>query len=103
MRHCNNLDVWVLSHEYDSNGFRAYLITAEGINLVPVISNAGTVELGATANAIGYMKISPDGNKLALAVRQIFFSGGPGYIELFDFNNNTGVVLVYMQYASGVD
>jgi gliding motility-associated-like protein len=108
IKHCNNTDVWVLSHHFGSNGFRAYLVTAAGINPVSVNSNVGTVHSGSSTNTIGYMKVSPDGNKLALAVRYTSSGNQPGYVEMFDFNNNTGavtnaLVLGNMQYAYGVE
>src|SRR5882672_8892581 len=58
--------------------------------LIPVISHVGsyepnTPEIGA---AIGQMKISPDGSKLAL----VYSNTSPSVAELYDFNNSTGVV-----------
>ena len=59
-----NTDIWVVSHALgNTNQFRAYLVTAAGINPVPVNSNSGTAYSGNTGNTIGYMKISPDGNR----------------------------------------
>ncbi|MEW6467848.1 MAG: PKD domain-containing protein [Bacteroidota bacterium] len=108
IRHCNNTDVWVVTHRWGSNQFSAYLVTAAGVNVTPVNSNNGTVHSGSSANTIGYMKVSPDGNKLAVAVRYTTGGGQPGYVELFDFNNQTGVVsngfvLSNIQYAYGVE
>jgi len=88
VKHANGRDIWVLAHEWDSDAFDAFLVKPSGLDTVPVISNAGTVQTGtiATKNAVGFMKFSPDGRKIALA------SYGAMLIELFDFNNATGVV-----------
>src|SRR5258705_708686 len=92
IRHCNNTDTWVISHHWGTNQFRAYLVTAAGINPVPVSSAVGTVHTGSNTSTIGYLKVSPDGNKIAIAVRYTSAGGQPGYVELADFNNATGVV-----------
>jgi gliding motility-associated-like protein len=86
IRHCNNQDVWVVTHDYNSNAFRTYLVTAAGVNPVPVISNAGQVVGGATTDVIGQIKGSPNGRKLASA------TGNPQSFELFDFDPATGIV-----------
>ncbi|MDQ1265610.1 MAG: hypothetical protein QG635_761 [Bacteroidota bacterium] len=88
VRHSNGEDIWVIVHEWGSDSFRAYLIDKDSISTVPVISHSGSVHTGGYANgdAIGYMKTSTDGKKLALAMqsRRLF--------ELFDFDNSTGLV-----------
>lgn len=89
VKHRNNKDIWVLAHGYNSNAFYAYLLTASGVANAtkPVTSTSGTVHNGnITNNAIGYMKASPDGRKLALGVR------GMKLYELVDFDNATGIV-----------
>ena len=89
IQHCNNKDIWVVTREYDSNGFRAYLVTSAGVNPVPVISNAGLVILanGWGRSAIGQLKASADGKRIASASNFTI-----NRFELFDFNNSTGVV-----------
>lgn len=109
IKHCNNTDMWVVSHHWGSNEFRAYLVTATGINPAPVVSPVGTVHTGSNTSTIGYMKVSPDGNKIAVAVRYTSAGGQPGYVEMADFNNATGVVTNAfvlsnsMQYAYGLE
>ena len=72
VRHCNGKDVWIVSHEYNSNKFRSYLLTSTGLNPTPVITAIGETPGQGNTNGIlstiGQMKISPDGKKLALAV-----------------------------------
>jgi gliding motility-associated-like protein len=88
VRHKNNKLFWVITHEWNSDKFYVYLITDGGISL-PVISAVGSVHGGTSKdanNAVGYLKASPDGRKLALAISQ------KKVVEVFDFNNETGVV-----------
>ena len=90
VRHCNNVDTWVVTHDWGTNQFRTYSVTAAGVNPVPVLSSSGTVHSGSLWSTNGYMKGSPDGTKLALAV--ITGAGTGGYFELFDFDNTMGTV-----------
>jgi gliding motility-associated-like protein len=88
VRHRNNIDYWVIVHEWNSSRFFAYLIRSGGIS-DPVISNTGSFMGGGYSdqnNAVGYMKVSPNGSKIALAI------SGLNKIELLDFNNSTGVI-----------
>jgi gliding motility-associated-like protein len=85
VKHCNNVDVWVITHLWNSSSFHAFLLTAAGINSLPVISNVGSLHTGSS-NFMGYLKASSNGSKLACAIRYM------NIFEIFDFNNNTGVV-----------
>ena len=95
VKHCNGHDIWHVSHQYGSNAFYAYLVTDDGVSAVPIISNVGT-SLGPAdqgSSALGCMKISPQGDKLAFTVHPISNLGNlPAYSELFDFDNATGLV-----------
>lgn len=82
-RHCNGSDTWVLTHDNFSTNYRAYLVTAAGVNTMAVISSAGT---GGNGHAIGYLKISPTGKRLVSAL------WGFASLEVYDFNNSTGSV-----------
>lgn len=84
VRHANNIDIWVITHLWDSDEFYAYLITAAGIDPSPIISSSGTYHTGPDVH--GTMKVSPDGSKLAIILRQ------SDSFELFDFDNSTGIV-----------
>lgn len=88
---------WVITHFI--NRFFAFKVTAAGVNSVPVVSTIGSNQtlLGYRRNAIGYLKASPDGTKLASIHQQngvVTGSAllGSGSVELFDFNASTGVV-----------
>lgn len=89
VRHCNNVDVWVVSHDFNTNAFRTFLVTAAGVSVTPVVSNAGLTPTGAGGNeTIGQLKASPDGKKLGSCI----WASTQNRFELFDFNNITGVV-----------
>ncbi len=81
-RHCNGVDVWIIMHSNHSNAFKAFLLTSNGVNLTPVVSQVGTT---INSGAIGYLKVSPNGQKLGMAVNQSGF-------EIYDFDKATGLV-----------
>ncbi len=101
-RHANGTDIWVLTHMWNSDAFHAYLVTSGGVTMTPVISNVGSQHTGGTANTIGYLKTSPDGSKVAVALDH-----GGDFVEVFDFNNATGVITspitFYMDNPYGVE
>ncbi len=82
-------DVWVITHGSGSqnDSFYAYKLTMAGI-MPPVVSKVGISHAGSypNYNTIGYMKASPDGRKLAVAIQEL------NLIEIYDFNDSTGVV-----------
>ena len=86
VKHCNGKDFWIITHSYNSNAFNAYLFSASGIDTIPVISNAGTIQQGPNNEVGGYLRPSPNGKKLAYAIEYI------SVFEIFDFDNSTGKV-----------
>ncbi|NJN26485.1 MAG: PKD domain-containing protein [Cyclobacteriaceae bacterium] len=85
--------VWLIAHEMGNNTFRAYPISADGIGN-PVLTSIGSShELSDPTSSQGYMKLSPDGSRLAVA----FSSGGTNYVEIFDFDGMTGTLSNYLQ------
>ncbi len=86
VRHCNGRDIWVIVHAFNSAAFHAYLVSGAGISTSAVISTAGTFVSNSNGdNAIGCMKASPDGKKVAIAHKRVG-------VDLLDFDNLTGVV-----------
>jgi gliding motility-associated-like protein len=79
---------WLLTHEFGNNNFRAYPITENGIGN-PVLSSVGSSHgPGNASSGEGYMKFSPDGSRVAVAL-----SDPPdNYVEIFDFDLTTGVL-----------
>lgn len=87
IKHSNGVDFWIVTHEWRTNNFLSFKITELGVDTNPVISSVGSIYEGGSAAAIGYMKISPNGKRLALARWT-----GDSYVEIFDFENSTGGV-----------
>lgn len=85
VKHSNNIDYWIVTHGWNNNFFYSYLLNSSGLSLASVISNIGSVITGSTDNVWGYMKISPDGRKLAV-------SNSTSNLELYDFNASTGQI-----------
>ncbi len=88
-KHENGTDYWVVTHGFGpvkGNTFYAYLVNGDGLDINPVVSDIGTKHQGDENNAAGYMKISPDGTKIAVLIPS------DGIAEIFDFNAATGQV-----------
>lgn len=87
--HANQIDIWIVFHEFGNNHFRSYLLTKDGLDPNPIISKVGSEHLPESWNTeskIGQMKINPQGNKLGLVKYR------SNEVELFDFDNVTGIV-----------
>ncbi|MDP1622576.1 MAG: gliding motility-associated C-terminal domain-containing protein [Bacteroidales bacterium] len=96
VKHKNDKYFWVIVHEWNSDKFYAYLVNYSGI-AAPVISAVGSIHGGNSKdanNAVGYLKASPDGSRLALAITE------KKVIEVFDFDNETGVVSNAQSYTT---
>ena len=91
VKHANNTDFWIVSHGWNNNSFYAHLLTASGLSTIPITSSVGAVHglntLGETYSSEGYLRISPNGSKLAICS---IWSGGT--TQLFDFNNASGAI-----------
>lgn len=85
-KHANDLDYWVVAHDWGNDDFLAYHIDTFGVTNTPVVSSVGLTHGGFVNAAKGQMKISPDGTRLALA------NWLTGFVELFDFDPATGQV-----------
>ena len=88
-KHANGIDVWIISQKWGTNKFYSFKLTSDGIEEDAIISSSGFIIGGEGADidmAKGYMKVSPDGTKLAKA------NAGLKSIEIFNFNDSTGMV-----------
>jgi len=103
VQHSNGSDYWIAVHEWGSDAFYVYQLTATGLQSIPVISHTGMVhDSTQIQNTYGQMKFSFCGDKLALAA---------GYLnkaELFSFDNTTGVVynpvlLPFFDHVYGIE
>jgi len=95
VHHQNGRDVWIITHKWNSDEFYAFLLDSTGLSS-PVVSSAGGIQGGGFANqmnAYGYMKASPDGSKLALAI------SGNNNVELYDFDNASGIISYPQTYT----
>jgi hypothetical protein len=107
-RHCNGEDVWVVSHDYSSNQFRCFLLTSAGVNTTAVVSAIGQT-VSNPFGAMGQLKVSPDGRKLATATHSASTTNNSEMgFHLFDFDPATGVVsnslaLSNIIYAYGME
>lgn len=82
--------IWVVVHDVVKPIFKAYKITAAGINLIPVISDYNNSVVWYNYD-YGSMKVSPNFDKVVTA------SLGPAALELYDFDNGTGMFSNYYQ------
>jgi gliding motility-associated-like protein len=87
---------WVITHFV--NTFYAFEVTAAGVNATPVTSVLFPIVpvSGYRRNAIGCLKASPNGRKIAVAHVQVSTITGStensGSTWVYDFNNATGVL-----------
>ena len=96
VEHADGQSYWVLTHFVEA--FYAFRVDSNGVNTAPSISNIAP-SIGAEGyrrNGIGYLKSSPNGEKIAIAHSQNgnqegedFFNGS-GWV--YDFNQETGQV-----------
>jgi PKD repeat protein len=86
---CAGKGYWIITHARQTGTFYSFHVTSAGISTNPAISRY----LPDISNFTGgYIKISPNRTKLALAST---VTGG--FLALFDFNPNTGVLSNYMR------
>ena len=86
IRHCNNRDVWIVIQKWNTDEYHSYLVSPIGLN-APVINSLGFVINGQINNAIGTLKFSSKGNKLAAC-----HAFDNDVVQLMDFDNTTGVI-----------
>jgi gliding motility-associated-like protein len=85
---CN---VWVITCARSQSVYKAYEITAAGLNPVPVVSNVGTPK----NLSFGYLAVSPNRKYIAASEQALF--GGNNGLELSRFNPATGVIFNAIQ------
>jgi len=93
IKHNSGKSLWLVTHEFGTNHFRSFLIDEEGLNRNYIESAAGLVHVNNRSdgtggnNAIGYMKASHAGNRIACAI-----NGDMGTLQLFQFDKTTGII-----------
>lgn len=88
--HCNKRDIWVIGHLLESDQYFSILVTDNGITPTPLNFSGNFIPRvypnnSLHSNNVGCAKISASGNRLAAAFK------GMNFIELFDFNTQTGL------------
>ena len=81
VKHCNDRDYWIITHD-NQTSFQSLLLTNNGIETTVLSKNGLPVKAD-----IGYLKVSPAGDKLVLPV-----NNEEVLAQLFDFDNKTGKV-----------
>ncbi|MBW1294862.1 T9SS type B sorting domain-containing protein [Aquimarina litoralis] len=95
---------WVITHFIDT--YYAFSVDQTGVNTTPVTSQVGvTVPIsGYRRNALGYLKASPEGDKLAVVhfgLTNVTGGDGPGKVLFYDFDNSTGTVSNEVELYNG--
>lgn len=90
---CDGSGYWVVAHHVSNSEFYSFHITASGVSTGPIVSKH-TADI--TDYRAGYMKISPNRTKIALA-SQIT----TGYLALATFNPLTGIISNYQTISAG--
>jgi len=80
VQHADNNSFWVIS--FIQNQFLAWRVDATGVNTTPIISTVSNA-----VDSRGYLKISPNGTKIACAN-----FGNTNSMMIYDFNDSTGSV-----------
>ncbi len=87
VKNYNEFGIWVIGHEWESNRFISFLVSANGIDINnPVYSNVGLIHEDPINNGKGYMKASASGDRIAVAIQM------SNIIQVFDFNNVNGKI-----------
>ncbi len=104
--HANGTDIWLMTHEYGSNNFLAFLLTSSGIDSNPIVSSVGPSHTAcySNMNARGQIKFSPSGDKVAFNANgnSLSMNDSTNFVAIADFDNSTGIVSnVYDLPSSG--
>jgi hypothetical protein len=91
VRHCNNTDFWVISHDWNINIFRVWSVNSLGVGTIQSWSSVGITPSGITQSSYGQLKASSDGRKLAACYYGLT-NGGANILQIYNFNNSTGFV-----------
>jgi len=82
VKHANGLDIWVIIPERFSTKIHTFLVTENGVQTSPVSSNMPCVMNGK----VGYMKCSPNGTKIAMALSY------QDTVLMANFNHTNGTI-----------
>jgi gliding motility-associated-like protein len=77
---------WVISHDYGTDSIRLRRVTKNGVSISTVIKIGSRID--STFKGEGYLKVSKDGTKLAVAIP----GGTRNLVEVYDFADSTGAI-----------
>ena len=77
---------WVISHDFGSDTIRLRRVTKNGVSISKVFAT-GT-KLDSLFKGEGYLKVSQDGTKIAVAIP----GGLKNLVEIYDFKDSTGEI-----------
>ncbi|MGH1338658.1 MAG: T9SS type B sorting domain-containing protein [Aureispira sp.] len=86
IKHCDNINYWVMVKEWESNNYYSFFVTPTGIASIPFIQTIGQAHSavnGGNANMIGNMRTNVAGTKMA-----INFYESQGF-ETYDIDRRT--------------
>jgi gliding motility-associated-like protein len=75
---------WVISHDYGTDTIRLRRVTKNGVSISKIVQVGSRID--STFKGEGYIKVSKDGTKFAVAIP----GGARNLIELYDFVDSTG-------------
>lgn len=84
--HANGFDAWIVVHLLNSDAYYAYLLTATGVDPMPVVSHAGSIAGGSSISALGYLKCNASFSRLAAAQE------AEDIVEILDVDRATGII-----------
>jgi gliding motility-associated-like protein len=77
---------WVISHDYGNDTIRLRRVTKNGVSISKVVAIGS--KLDSLFKGEGYLKVSQDGTKLAVAIP----GGVRNLVEVYDFADSTGEI-----------
>ncbi|MDZ7900239.1 MAG: gliding motility-associated C-terminal domain-containing protein [Arcicella sp.] len=77
---------WVISHDYGTDSIRLRRVTKNGVTISTVVKIGSRID--STSKGEGYLKVSQDGTKLAVAIP----GGARNLVEVYDFADSTGAI-----------
>ena len=85
--HCNGTDIWIATHDLNTNNYRAILLTSAGISST-VVTPIGPIvsSTNQSSDGQGSMKFTSDGLHLAMSNLN-----NQDVLDLLSFNKSTGV------------
>ncbi len=84
--HQNKKDYWILTHDWNNSEYKVFLLTDLGLNTTPVVSKLGPSTGSNIENALGHLRPSQDGKKIACTFWY------QNQLDIYNFNLTTGTL-----------